>query len=77
MLERGKREDESAAAFRAGLPFIERKLVTGDKWVAGENAGGIFFGDITEVPMSMRESVANSRAGQFVATAKRALSSRA
>ena len=77
MSEQDKRGEESAAAFRAGQPYFDRKLVTSDKWVAGFNAGGIYFGDITEVHMSMRESVANSRASQFIATTRRALSSRA
>lgn len=78
MSERDTRGDESAAAFRAGLPYFDRRLVTSDKWVAGFNAGGIYFGDITEIPMSMRESIANSRTGSwFIAIAKRVLSSRA
>jgi len=73
MSERGTRGDEAAAAFRAGLPYIHRKLVTSDKWVAGVNAGGILFSEITEVSMPASESFANSRSGQLVAAVTKLL----
>lgn len=66
MKELSPREIEINEAFRQNRPWINRKLVTSDKWVAGLNAGGIFFSDIEEIPMTMTKSFRNSRLGQLI-----------
>ena len=77
MSERDTKVNETAAAFRAGLPYLNRKLITSDKWIAGLNVGGILFEEITEVPMSAIESFANSKVGQLLAGARIIFPSRA
>lgn len=70
MSEREIRREGVTAAFRAGKPYVERKLVTSKKWVAGTNAGGLLFTDIHELPISRRESFSNSNIGQAISKVK-------
>ena len=60
------RQEQIDQAFRSGQPYIDRKLFTADKWVAGTNAGGILFSDINEVEMGWKDSFANSYLGLLI-----------
>ena len=71
MSERDIRREEVTAAFRAGQPFVEVKIITSKKWAAGTNAGGLLFTDIQQIPMSRKESFANSRIGKTFSRVKR------
>lgn len=70
MSERDTRRLEVTAAFRAGQPYIERRILTSRKWVAGTNAGGILFTDICELPISRSESFTNSKIGEAISKVK-------
>ena len=78
MSERHKKPvTEIVAAWTAGLPHFERKLLTSDKYIMELRPEESMYGQVAEIPMSIKDSIANSITGQFIARARRALSSRA